>query len=175
MAYLENFHTKPDLVKEHVKYLAITLDGRLNFDEHLSRTSSRVEWVATILGRHLLNVGGLNEGIYLYICVIRYMTIVGDSIWVQYISNSGTQCLQRRHMSITTARAFPTMRYEAARTLAGMYLFQLITEVNADVYLCVWDQRYAGCQLLMDISKIAISQIRLQHIPKAQKSGDKNY
>lgn len=57
--------------------------------EHLRHTSPGVEWVATIMGRLYLNVGQRNEGVRLYVCVIRYMTIYGGVIRAHYISNPG--------------------------------------------------------------------------------------
>lgn len=67
------------LVKEYLKYLRITTDGRLNFNAHLSRISPRVEGVAmAFLCQQLLHIGP-NEGVqHLYICVIRYMILYGS-------------------------------------------------------------------------------------------------
>lgn len=102
MAYLERkFYTKPvsayreNVVMDYVKYFAITLGECLNFNAHFGRLSRRKEGVATILGCLLLNVGGPNEGVRLYICVIICMTMYVAPVWFHHISNPGTQGLRR--------------------------------------------------------------------------------
>ena len=54
-----------------IKYLGLTLDGRLNFEAHFSQVVSRVERTALSLGRIMPNIGGPREKVRrLYMSVI---------------------------------------------------------------------------------------------------------
>ena len=67
--------------KDYLIYRGITLDGRLNFDARLSRLSTRVKRVATILCRLFKNIGRLNNVICRhYTCVIGSVTLYGTPI-----------------------------------------------------------------------------------------------
>ena len=66
-------------VQEELKYLGITLDGRLTFDKHFDRLIPKVEGVAASLGRLLPNVGGPNDRVRrLYTGVINSMILYGS-------------------------------------------------------------------------------------------------
>ena len=47
------------LVKDSLKYLGITLDGRLNYQAHFDNIAPKVEGVAAQLGRLLPNMEAL--------------------------------------------------------------------------------------------------------------------
>ena len=76
-------------VQEELKYLSITLDGRLTFDKHFDRLIPKVEGVAASLGRLLPNIGGPNDRVRrLYIRVINSMILYGFPCWCEHLTTA---------------------------------------------------------------------------------------
>ena len=70
------------LVKDSLKYLRITLDGRLNYQAHFDNIAPKMEGVAAHLGRLPPNIGGPAVKVRrLYASVIRSMIMNGSPIW----------------------------------------------------------------------------------------------
>lgn len=65
-------------MKEELKYLGLTLDGRLNFETHFNRLATRVDGVAA---RLLPNIAGSDEKVCrLYTEVVRSVILYGSPI-----------------------------------------------------------------------------------------------
>lgn len=68
-------------VQDELKYLGITIDGRLTFDKLFEHLIPKVEGVAASLGRILPNVGGPSDKVRrLYNGVINSMNLYGSPI-----------------------------------------------------------------------------------------------
>lgn len=60
-------------VGQNIKYLGLTLDGRLNYKAHFEQVAARTEKTALSLARIMLNVGGPGEKVRrLYTAVIPH-------------------------------------------------------------------------------------------------------
>lgn len=83
-------------VSDNIKYLAITLDGSLNFGRHFERLVPWVEKLALHQGRLLYNVGEPRLQVrWLYINILKYIVIYGSPSWSLHIKNVGAMILSR--------------------------------------------------------------------------------
>ena len=117
-------------VKNDLKYLGVTLDGRLKFDTYFDHLSPKVEGIATLLGRLLSNVGGPN-------CKVRrlysgVMILYGSPIRYRHITNYGNSILRKiqRRMAIRMIRGYRTVSHEATITLAGISRSRRLTPLH---------------------------------------------
>lgn len=113
-----------------MRYLGITLDGRLNFETHFVQL------------RLLPNIDGPNYNVRrLYAGVINSMTMYGTPVWHHLITGNSVRVLNRiqRKMAIRVIRGYRTVSYETAITLAGMTPFKVMAEAYAVAYSRVRD------------------------------------
>lgn len=112
-------------MQEELKYLGLTLDGRLTFDKHFDRLIPKLEGVAASLGRLLSNIGGPNDRVRrLYTGVINSMILYGSPCWSQPLTDHAKRIMRRlqRRMAIrisydaaTDTSRFNTVRYDRQR------------------------------------------------------------
>ena len=126
-----------------IKYLGLTLDERLNFQEHFTRIAPRIERAAISLGRIMPNIGGPKEKVRrLYTAVIQSMTLYGAPIWGEEkgLTRKNVKLLRRvqRRIAIRLVRAYRTVSGEAAIALAGMTPYDHLAGAYAEIY---WGSR----------------------------------
>ena len=137
-------------VKEELKYLGLTLDGRLTFDKHFDRLIPKVEGVAASLGRLLPNIGGPNDRVRrLYAGIINSMMLYGSPCWSLFITEHAKKIMRRlqRRMAIRIIRGYRTISYDAAITIAGLIPYDMIANTDRATFLYVRNLRASGYEI----------------------------
>ncbi|CAH2098002.1 unnamed protein product [Euphydryas editha] len=125
------------VIRPHMKYLGLTLDGRWSFGPHFAQLAPRLENAAAALGRLLPNVGGPGSPCRrLYAGVVRSMALYGAPVWVDALTARNKILLRRpqRIIAVRAVRGYRTVSWTAATLLAGDPPWELQAEVLAEVY-----------------------------------------
>ena len=153
-------------VKEELKYLGLTLDGRLTFDKHFDRLTPKVEGVAASLGRLLPNIGGPNDRVRrLYAGIINSMMLYGSPCWSLYITEHTKKIMRRlqRRMAIRIIRGYRTISYDAAITIAGLIPYDMNANTDRATFQYVRNLRASG----YEIPRTAVNKLRSQALKGA--------
>ena len=135
-------------VGRSMKYLGLTLDGRLTYEKHIEQIAPKLEKTALHLGRLLPNIGGLGvRARRLYTAIIQSMALHGALIWAREgpLSRRIRDTLRKaqRRMALRLIRGYRTVSAEAAFALAGMTPFDHLAKAFAEVY---WGSRRQAAQ-----------------------------
>jgi hypothetical protein len=135
-------------VRAELKYLGLTLDCRWQFGPHFRGLSPRLLKAANTLSWLLPNLGGPSSRCrQLYAGILRSMALYGAPIWAESLPKKGNAALLKspqRAIAQRVARAYRTVSFSAACTLAGTPPWQLEAGVLAAVYEWTATKRAEG-------------------------------
>lgn len=120
-----------------IKYLGLTLDDTLNFEEHFRALKMKLLSTAGSLVRLLPNIGGPSGTCRkLYAGVLRSMALYGGPVWVDSLSDRNRAVLRQaqRIAANRVIRGYCTIGFDAACVLAATPPWELEAKMLADLY-----------------------------------------
>ncbi|KAG5318035.1 MOS1T transposase, partial [Pseudoatta argentina] len=133
-------------VKTSIKYLGLVIDSRWNFQEHFRQLTPRLERMAMSLSGLLPNVGGPGGKVRgLFNNVVQSMVLYAAPVWAEEARKG--KVIQRilhasqRRLATRMIRAYRTISFAAATTLAGVPPLELVADMHAEVFDSVREVR----------------------------------
>ncbi|XP_046742525.1 uncharacterized protein LOC124409153 [Diprion similis] len=131
-----------------IRYLGVTLDGKLTFQDHFDEVETKVARLTRALFRLMPNLGGPTEPRRrLYASVLHSVVLYGAPVWGdEAISRRAERTLQRiqRAINIRVAAAYRTVSLVAGSLLVRAPPLALVARARARTFTRLRERQNAG-------------------------------
>lgn len=140
-------------VGTQMKYLGLILDGKWSFREHFRIISTKMERIAMSLSRLLPNIGGPGGKVRrLYINVVNSVALYAAPVWAEEAKSDRiiqrTLHASQRRLASRLIRAYRTVSFVAATTIAGVPPLELLASTYAEVYERIANYKRGGMKIV---------------------------
>lgn len=122
----------------HLKYLGVWLDSKLNFGVHATKTAEKAGKAATAIGRLMANTYGPRASKRRLMCsVVHSILLYAAPVWESMMKvgrTRGKMTRIQRCAAIRVCSAYRTISYEAALVVAGIPPLDLMAKERLEVY-----------------------------------------
>ncbi len=123
----------------YIKYLGITIDQRMTWNEHVTQTLSKALRITNTLSKMARNTWGIgtDQLKYIYISAIEPHITYGASVWHDTLRKKTTvkKLTQfQRLMALRIIKGYKTISGDAAIVIAELIPLHLRVQESADMY-----------------------------------------
>jgi len=138
--------------QDHMKYLGVILDSKLNFKQHFIYIDGKVGKVNRALGRLMPNLRGPTERKRrLYAGIVASVVLYAAPVWADslVVSGESRRLFRRwqRAIALRVCAAYRSVSFDSATLLGRLIPYELLAAERARIFWQVQDAKEAGTAL----------------------------